>query len=1230
MNDQTGKNISDKTKPNAKTPGTATQIELLWLTFLFAVFVFLSQVNYLLFHISIEIAVISMLFCIAAFTVQTSAIASGGFISLIGTSAFFIAIINAAHAYAYKGMGIFSETGADLPTKLWIALKFMDTLTMLAACLYIKSKLEVKKAAAVFAFITAALLAAIFIPGIFPSCYDDARGALTTFKIASEYFFMATLALCIYLVISKKSEFSAGVLRLIVFSLAFKIISGAMFTLYRDVHGLLNAGGHFFHLLSFYFVFKTVVETNLKTPYNAIFYDLTRANEILMEEIGERKAAEERLAASENKLRSLFDNMDSPMLFLEAARGGGSEIADAKIVAVNPAFENIFGLKKDEIAGKELSTAVSALVSEEFDLISILKLCFDENEGSRVEFYFSDYKKWFSIYVFRTTGDYAAAFFNDITYQKNTEDMLAESQRFFKSTFNSLSQAVAITDENGMIISANASWRALSGSNAFFGVRCGVGENYIQICALAAESGMTCAGELKKLALDVINGEALETSIELECLASSRLDDFHVTFKRFEGEGPVRILIIYENITARKKSEKLLERLNRTFLNLTSNFDRNIVLLTSVCGELFNATTLYNIISGGVIRTAASFAAPEGFKTKNNASGHICDDVVKNAAKNPAVCYIPHLNQTSYYESDPNVKLYGLKTYLGKPVFRNGKCIGTLCVVYDRDIENNPNNNKILEIIATAIGIEEERKLAGEKLAQMSRAIEQSASTIVITDSKGNIEYANPKFSVTTGYTLEEAVGNNPRILKSGEMTPEEYKKMWETISGGSDWHGEFHNRRKNGELYWEYATISPLRNTEGEITHYLAVKEDITERKMIEIELARAKAAAEAANQSKSEFLANMSHEIRTPMTSIMGMAELLLDTSLNESQKKYSQQIYESSTLLLTIINDILDLSKIEAGKMTLEKIDMNIRSIATSLADMMSVKALEKKLILNSRLDENIPEFVKGDPVRIRQILLNLLSNAIKFTGRGSVTLNISLKSSDDAAARVRFEVTDTGIGLSPEAMKNLFKPFAQADSSTTRKFGGTGLGLSISKRLVEMMRGEIGVESREGEGSTFWFEVPFEIGSRPATDLSQDASAAVRGNMSRVDPAATVILLADDNPANQRVLLLQLNKLGFKNVHVASDGREAVEMASGFNYSLILMDCQMNVMDGFEATKIIRAKETGMDYRTPIIALTADAMSGTRDKCIAAGMDDYITKPAGIQQLQSMLDKWLLRF
>jgi len=794
------------------------------------------------------------------------------------------------------------------------------------------------------------------------------------------------------------------------------------------------------------------------------------------------------------------------------------------------------------------------------------------------------------------------------------------------------------------------------------------------------------------------------------------------------------------------------------------------------------------------------------------------------------------------------------------------------------------------EACVLGIAVDMSKQVHTEELVRLqSAALEAASNAIAITDVEGTIQWVNPAFTQLTGYSLEEARGQNPRILKSGRHDRSFYQELWQTILAGKVWSGELTNLRKDGEFYTEDMTIAPVANGRGEITNFIAVKRDITERrnaenalrkseqrirvllestaeaiygtdldgnctfcnnacleilgyesvseilgrdmhvishyshadgnphpvesckiyqafregqgmhvdtevlwrkdgspfpaeywsypiieegictgvvvsfiditerKKTEKELLEAKEAAEAANRTKSEFLANMSHELRTPLNGVIGMTELALDTGLSSEQRSYLSAVKSSGETLLAVINDILDFSKIEVGRLDLEAIDFDLQDCIAETMRSLGLRADQKQLELTIRIAPEVPQFLIGDPLRLRQVLLNLVGNAIKFTDRGEVVVVIERQSLEGQSVTLQASVRDTGIGIPEEKWETLFKPFSQVDNTISRRYGGTGLGLAISTRIVEAMGGKLWAESVPGSGSTFCFTVRFTVsaqkqklsstmrelfnlpvlivddnetnrrllveftsswGMRPvAVPGGMEALAALRdardqgirfqivltdARMPEIDgfglaerikkepgltdliilmltsegqrgdaarcrelgisaylvkpihrselaaallqalglraqehgPALVTrhtlrecrgklqLLLAEDNPVNQMLMVGLLESMGHQ-VMIAKNGLEAVEMTGKQDFDLAFMDVQMPVLDGFAATTGIRKREQATGVHLPIVAMTAHALKGDRERCLDAGMDGYISKPISFDRVEEEL-------
>ena len=527
------------------------------------------------------------------------------------------------------------------------------------------------------------------------------------------------------------------------------------------------------------------------------------------------------------------------------------------------------------------------------------------------------------------------------------------------------------------------------------------------------------------------------------------------------------------------------------------------------------------------------------------------------------------------------------------------------------------NASRLAAAVHHSEEVNQELRAREHSLLQLSLAVEQSPESIVITNLDAEIEYANAAFTRISGYSQAELIGKNPRILNSGKTPPQTYQAMWAALKQGHTWKGEFINRHKDGSEFVEFAIVTPIYQPDGRLTHFVAIKEDIGEKKRMGEELDRHRHHLEelvsartmqlaierdrtrAASLAKSHFLANMSHEIRTPINAVLGFAYLCLRLDLPPRQHGYLVKIQSASESLLGIVNDILDISKMEAGKLTMESVAFSLDDVLQRVTSLFTLKAREKNLELVIAALPGVPDRLLGDPLRLGQVLINLLGNAIKFTERGEISLIVALAELAGDMANLRFEVRDSGLGMTPEQQAMMFTAFTQADSSTTRKFGGTGLGLAISKQLVERMNGEIGVESQPGVGSCFRFNARF--GLAPSQTLRASSHSLLAGKE---------VLVVEDNDA-MRNLFFQITKTFGCQVTAVASGEEAMlRILAGEHFDLVLTDWNLSGQDGVVMARAIRAAGKTM----PIILITGREAEEARACAGAGDIQAFLAKPA----------------
>jgi PAS domain S-box-containing protein len=504
---------------------------------------------------------------------------------------------------------------------------------------------------------------------------------------------------------------------------------------------------------------------------------------------------------------------------------------------------------------------------------------------------------------------------------------------------------------------------------------------------------------------------------------------------------------------------------------------------------------------------------------------------------------------------------------------------------------------------------------------KMRIVLDNSPVAITVTDDQQRIVSWNTFAENLLGMTKKDLSLRPVNSL----YPPEEWKKVRAENLGtkGAKHHTETKILRKNGALTDVDLSVNILKDSHGNFLGSIGIIQDITEQKKFRQMLLQAKLTAEEANNAKSLFLAKMSHEVRTPMNAVIGMIDLTLETKLSDEQRENLKVAKDAADNLLGLLNDILDLSKAEAGKVTIEKIEMNVHDLVKNVCKGLAILAQKKQIDLLWNIDDRVPKYLIGDPVRLRQIIINLVNNAVKFTHKGFVKVIVELVSLKDSQCEVLFTIKDSGIGIPKDKHESIFDLFTQADDHTTRKYGGTGLGLAICKKLVEMMDGRIWVESKENDGSSFKFNILFEVAAGQPV-LPNKSSPGVAASGTAIASSGLRILLAEDNHVNQKIVLKMLEKKGWAATTVLN-GREVIDLLNKQAFDIVLMDDQMPELTGIDATKLIRNEEKQTGHHIMIVAMTANAMAGDREFYISQGMDGYVSKPIDREQLYSEIER-----
>ncbi len=874
-------------------------------------------------------------------------------------------------------------------------------------------------------------------------------------------------------------------------------------------------------------------------------------------------------AIIEKDITSLISSQKRFELAVEASPNGMVMIDEkGKIVLLNSQTEEMFGYERDELMGE----TIDILLPDRFRKShKTYRNKFSESPESRPmgrgRELFARKKDGaeFNVEIglnpiITTEGTWVLASIVDVTEKKKYEAEIKKSEEKYSTLVKTMNEGVLAVNQNHEIEFTNEHMCQMLGYSA---------DQLIGMSAFDLLPDDEAKEQMRRIEKLRHQGISSKYEIQLKTKSNDLIWVLVSGSPMYNSEGEIIGSVgFHTNITQRKEMEDQLDAIARLPL------------------ENPNPIFRYSIKDDKLLYSNPASTTTIGFLDKNN---HLKDDWMNLIEE--------------VYASGKSIK--------NELEIDDQTFMCTIVPITDKEYVN------VYAVDITAI------KRAEAEIAKLSLALSKTENCVMIADKEGIIQWVNEGFTKITGYKKNEIIGTRGEPLRKGEMTGlyienEFFKKMLKTKNSISY---ESRNFKKNGDEYWTISTLTPVFDDEGNLDSVIALDTDITDKKQAEQEILKAKKIAEESAKSKELFLANMSHEIRTPMNAIMGFIQLLEDTRLNKQQREYLNSMDFASEHLLRIVNDVLDMAKIDSGKVMIESIEFNLHDLFDQIYNTFHFKAVEKGLELHKEISPTVPENIIGDPIRLNQILTNFISNAIKFTDEGEVRFKVELLSKEENNARLKFIVSDTGIGISKEDHDKIFNDFEQADKGSDRVYMGTGLGLAIVNRLVELQNGKIYLESDVGEGATFFVELEFPIASVSTADTEKQITKVNEDSLS-----GKSVLLVEDNVMNQMVAVKFLEDAGMK-VTTADNGLEGIQELKANNYDIILMDLQMPEMDGYAAATVIRNELTGKKSKIPIIAMSAHAISGERQKCLDAGMNSYISKPVKRETLYLELNKFI---